>query len=89
MNSATYVDEICIEKHKHIEQKLKEHEKRLDGHSKRIDDLCEDGREYKVQIQNLCRQIEDLTKTIKWFMGLLGGSFVGFFFYAVQQGIFK
>lgn len=44
---------------------------------------------YKLQIINLCKLLEDLTKTIKWFMGLIVASLLGFFFYAVQQGLFK
>ncbi|WFD12021.1 hemolysin XhlA family protein [Tepidibacter hydrothermalis] len=78
-------NELCLEKHKQITETLELHTKTLDKHTDEIENLRENGREYKVQIQNLCKQIEDLTKTIKWFMGLLGGSFVGFFFYAVQR----
>ncbi|MCT4508261.1 MAG: hemolysin XhlA family protein [Tepidibacter sp.] len=78
-------NELCLEKHKQITETLELHTKTLDKHSKDIDSLREDSREYKVQIKNLCKQIESLTTTIKWAMGLFGGSFVGFFFYAVQK----
>lgn len=83
------MNEVCEVKHKNIEDKLKVHDDRLNAHAKRLDELSEDGREYKVQIQNLCKDIGNLVTTIRWFMGLLGTSLVGFFFYAVQHGLFK
>lgn len=82
-------NELCLEKHKQIAETLEIHNNRLNAHSAQLDKLSEDSREYKVQIQNLCKQIEDLTKTIKWAMGVAGTSFIGFFFYMVQQGILK
>lgn len=82
-------EELCKERHKQVEDKLNTHERRLNKHSAEIDELTTDSREYKVQIQNLCKQIGELTTTLKWFMGILIGSFVGFFFYAAQQGLLK
>ncbi|TCO69488.1 hemolysin XhlA family protein [Marinisporobacter balticus] len=76
---------LCKEKHKQIAETLEMHNNRLNAHAKQLDILSEDSREYKVQIQNLCKQIEDLTKTIKWAIGVAGTSFVGFFFYAAQK----
>lgn len=83
------MDELCKEKHKAIDEKYAVHERRLNKHSEEIDELSTDSREYKVQIQNLCKQIGGLTKTLQWFIGMLIGGFVSFFFYAVQSGILK
>lgn len=65
------------------------HEKRINNHADRIDKLEQQQCEFKVQIQNLVKSIEGLTTSIKWALGLFAGSFVGFFFYAVQNHLFK
>lgn len=65
------------------------HEKCINNHADRIDKLEQQQCEFKVQIQNLVKSIEGLTASIKWALGLVGGSFVGFFFYAVQNYLFK
>ena len=82
-------DKICIEKHKSVSEKLDTHENRLNGHSTRLDKLEQSSAELKNEIKNLCKQLESLTSILKWFIGLLVGSFIAFFFYAVQNNIFK
>lgn len=72
-----------------IKHQLGTHEKRLNNYGQRLDRLEQDSASYKVEIKNLCDTIKSLTSTLKWFMGLMVGAFVSFFFYAVQQGIFK
>lgn len=71
------------------EHLLDVHEKRINNHSDRIDKLEQQQCELKVQIQNLVKSIDGLTTSIKWALGLFAGSFVGFFFYAVQNHLFK
>lgn len=80
---------LCEERRKNIEEKLNTHNNRLNEHAKRLDQLSEDGREYKVQIKNLCKDIGSLVITMRWFMGLLIGAFVSFFFYAIQSNVFN
>jgi len=82
-------EELCLEKHERIKEKFNTHENRLNNHSARLDKLEQDGAELKVEIKNLCKQLEGLTSILKWFIGLLIGSFVAFFFYAVQNNLFK
>lgn len=72
-----------------IGHQVEVHEKRINNHSERIDKLEQEGVALKAEIKNLCENLKQLTSVMKWFIGLLIGSFVGFFFYAVQQGIFK
>lgn len=90
------MDELCAEKHKQVDAKFDIHERRINKHSEEIDDIRQeigelkaDNREFKTQIQNLCKQISELTTTLRWFIGLLVGAFTSFFFYAIQKGIFK
>ena len=87
--SECYDAKLCEERHDSLKDKIENHEKRLNGHSARLDKLEQDGAELKTEIKNLCKQLEGLTSILKWFIGLLVGSFVAFFFYAVQNNIFK
>ena len=72
-----------------IEHQIEVHDKRINNHSERLDKLEQEGATLKAEIKNLCENLKQLTTVMKWFIGLLIGSFIGFFFYAVQQGIFK
>jgi peptidoglycan hydrolase CwlO-like protein len=78
---------LCQEKHDRINEKLEVHDKRLNAHAERLDNLSADNASFKMEMKALCKQIEGLTATLKWFIGLLGGSFVAFFFYMVQQNM--
>ncbi|MBU3143960.1 hemolysin XhlA family protein [Clostridium sp. CF012] len=71
-----------------IELKINEHAETLKEHSREIDNLKQDGREFKTEIKNLCENIKSLTSTMKWFMGIWVTSLLGFFFYAIQSGLF-
>lgn len=82
-------EKMCIEKHKRVDEKFDTHEKRLNNHAERIDKLEQNGGKLEERIDNLIKQLSSLTAVMKWFIGLLVGSFVAFFFYAVQQGLFK
>ena len=80
---------VCDERHRQINYRLDVTEKRLNNHSERIDRIELINGRLDERLNNLITQLEQLNKIMKWFIGLLVGSFVGFFFYAVQQGIFK
>ena len=73
----------------HIIEKIERNEVRINNHSERIDALEQHRSGIEQQIKNLMEQMQSLITTIRWFTGLLIGSFVGFFFYAVQSGLFK
>ena len=75
--------------HEVMEVKINEHDKKILELDKRMDKNDRESAEFKIQIKNLCNTIQGLTTTIKWFMGLLIGSFIGFFFYAAQKGLLK
>jgi len=65
------------------------HERRLNDHSKRLDILEQFKSSTETEIKNLIDQIKSLVTTMRWFIGLLVGAFISFFFYAVQKGLFK
>ena len=79
----------CDIHRKHIGEKIERNETRLNNHSERIDALEQHRSGIEQQIKNLMEQMQSLITTMRWFTGLLIGSFVGFFFYAVQSGLFK
>jgi len=80
---------ICDERHKRIDEKLESHERRLDIQSERLDRIELAYGRLEERINNLITQLENLNKTIKWFITALVGAFISFFFYTVQQGLFK
>lgn len=81
--------EICTERHKRIDERLDTIDKRVNSHSERLDRIEQAQSEFRVEIKNLCDNLKSLTAVLKWFIGLLIGSFVAFFFYAIQNNIFK
>lgn len=66
------------------EERYQNHRNDLIDHEKRISILETFKAGTEKEIKNLIASIDNLTATMKWFMGLLGGSFVGFFFYFVK-----
>ena len=81
-------DRLCEAKHKRLDEKIEVQEKRINNHSERLDIIERVNSRLEERLDNLIKQLAVLNSTIKWFMGLLLGSFVAFFFYAVQQNIF-
>lgn len=80
---------VCEERHKRLDEKIEVHERRINNHSERLDKIELANGRLEERLNNLITQLENLNKTMKWFIGLLVGAFVGFFFYAIQAGIFK
>lgn len=80
---------LCKERHKRIDEKLEIVEKRLDNHSGRLDRIEQVNSRLEERLEGLIDKLGTLNTTLKWFIGLMVGAFVSFFFYAVQQGIFK
>ncbi len=72
-----------------VKHQINVHEKRINNHSERLDKLEHDSVALKTELKNLCENLKSLTTVMKWFIGLIVGSFVGFFFYAIQTNIFK
>ncbi|HAT4219475.1 hemolysin XhlA family protein [Clostridium perfringens] len=72
-----------------VEDKLKTHDKRLNDHAKRIDQLEQNDAKKEVQINNLIKSIDTLVMVLKGLITVIGGCLVTFFFYAIQNHIFK
>ena len=80
---------VWEEKHRQIDYRLDVAEKRLNNHSERLDRIELASGRLEERLNSLIIQLENLNKTMKWFITALVGAFISFFFYAVQQGIFK
>lgn len=78
------MDVVCEEKHKYINEKLESHDMRLNNHGDRLEKLEQYKSSSEVEIRSLCEQIKSLVSTIKWSMGLLITSLVGFFIWYIQ-----
>lgn len=71
-----------------MKDKIETHEKRINNHADRIDKLELHEAARDVKIDNLCEKLEKQTKSINGLIGAVASSLIGFFFYAIQQGIF-
>lgn len=72
-----------------VEHQLEVHDKRLNNHGDRLDKLEQDSATLKTELKNLCENLKSLTTVMKWFITTLIGAFISFFFYAIQNNIFK
>lgn len=77
--------EVCNVKHKRIDERLEVQDKRINNHSERLDRLEQYQSKSEEQIKNLCKQIESLVSTIKWSMGLLITTLIGFIIWYIQN----
>jgi len=82
------MEKICELKHAEVDKKFDTTERRLNNHSERIDKLEQNGVRLEERLDNLITQLSSLNTIMRWFIGLLVGSFVAFFFYAIQQNLF-
>lgn len=58
-----------------IKIKVAEYDKKLKEHDKRLDKIEQDGVEFRVQIKNLCKKIDELTSWIKALVLAMIGTF--------------
>lgn len=71
-----------------LKEKLDTHEKRINNHADRLDRLEIHEAARDVKIDNLCDKLEKQTRSIYGLIGMVATSLIGFFFYAIQQGLF-
>ena len=80
--------EVNRERHERINEKFELNERRLDDHIKRIDGLEQSQARTEENLKGLVKELNGLNTTLRLFIGAMVGSFISFFFYAVQQGVF-
>lgn len=82
-------DKLCEVRHKRIDERLDTQDRRLNNHSERLDRIEITSSKLETRLDGLIEKLGSLNTILRWFIGLLVGAFVSFFFYAVQQGLFK
>lgn len=80
-------ENACRERHRNLDEKISAHERRINKHSERLDIIENGYSRLEERLSNLINQLNSLNITLRWFMGLILGGMVGFFFYAAQQGL--
>lgn len=83
------MEKLCELKHNEIDKKFETTEKRLNNHGDRIDKLEQNSVRLEERLDNLIKQLAQLNTMLRWFIRLMIGAFISFFFYAVQQNIFR
>ena len=82
-------EKYCNVRHKGIEKEFERHEKWIGEHEVKIDELSKSDAINTQAIKELCAQIASLVTTIRWLIGVVVTSLIGFFIFAVQNSIFK
>ncbi|MCC0641849.1 MULTISPECIES: hemolysin XhlA family protein [unclassified Clostridioides] len=67
---------------------LKRHEVTINKHNDEIDELKVANIESKAELKALCENLNSLTSMLKWLIGTMITTLVGFFIFAIQRGIF-
>ncbi|HBE9455769.1 hemolysin XhlA family protein [Clostridioides difficile] len=67
---------------------LKRHEITINKHNDEIDELKVANIESKAELKALCENLNSLTSMLKWLIGTMITTLVGFFIFAIQRGIF-
>ncbi|MDI7818101.1 hemolysin XhlA family protein [Clostridioides difficile] len=67
---------------------LKRHEVTINKHNDEIDELKVASIESKAELKALCENLNSLTSMLKWLIGTMITTLVGFFIFAIQRGLF-
>ncbi|HBF4294058.1 TPA: hemolysin XhlA family protein [Clostridioides difficile] len=71
-----------------MKEKIKRNEIRINRHSDEIDELKIANIESKAELKALCENLNSLTSMLKWLIGTMITTLIGFFIFAIQKGIF-
>jgi hypothetical protein len=76
------VEDLCNERHKVIDERLKDH-------GKQLDELTKSDAVNTTMITQICKKLDGLTTAIWALVLTFAGGLIGFFFYAIQTKIFN
>jgi len=85
----SFNEDLCLQKHEEIKSSLAHHEKWLQDHELTITELVKENSKFNERFLNLIQKIDSLTKVLWWIVGIMVSSLLGFFFYAIQNHLFK
>lgn len=76
-SNSSYDPKLCKNIHDNIDEKidsihgiLSDHDEIIKEHSKEITNLKEDNREFKTEIKNLIKKMDDFMVTLRWGLGI-------------------
>lgn len=78
------LQELCLEKHKHIDEKFDNLGQTVQGHEERISKIENSQIRTETIVQNLCSQIQSLISVLKWSIGVLVTTGIGFIIWYIQ-----
>ncbi|MCC0678945.1 MULTISPECIES: hemolysin XhlA family protein [unclassified Clostridioides] len=71
-----------------FKENLKRHEVTINKHNDEIDELKVANIESKAELKALCENLNSLTSMLKWLIGTMITTLVGFFIFAIQVKLF-
>lgn len=69
------------------EHMLMDHDKRIDNHDERLDILERNDVKRDIQIETVCKNLQNLISTLKWGLGFIFTGWVGLYIYIIQKFI--
>jgi len=82
-------EKVCTERHERIDARFRDYDGVLEKHRDDITGLKISGSKNETTIENVCKNLDGLTKAIWGLVLIVASSLIGFFIYAVQQGVFN
>lgn len=79
------MNDLCKTKHLRVDERLNSHDAILLTHDQRIDLLERSEIRSDVRTTNLCERIDSLISVIKWSMGLVITTLIGFVIWYIQS----
>lgn len=80
------MDKVCEIRHDKINHDISRHENLLQEHDKRLDRAEQFQSKSEIYIKNICERLDHLISVLKWLIGTLFLTFLGFFIWYIQTG---
>lgn len=85
MRMGGYSEKYCEEKHKEIDNRLNGHDKNIGELYDRTGKLEVNKGVVEVKIDNLCKSLNSLVVTMRWFIGISLSGFVALIGYIIAK----
>lgn len=76
--------ELCLERHKNLDEKVDNIGQTVQGHEERINKIENSQIRTETIVQSLCSQIQSLISVLKWSIGVLITTGIGFIIWYIQ-----
>lgn len=79
------MNDVCFERHMQLDKRMERVDNTLISHDKRIEYLEQKDAANEIKFTNLCDTLKMLVSVLKWLIGTLFLSMLGFFIWYVQH----